>query len=73
MLNEKGVCMYLDGNICKIRESVLSGNATSIPKEHLEYWKAECEPYPNPDDYAHTPPVHHLVEGCGFKMVWRDE
>ena len=73
MLNEKGICMYLVGSDCKIRNAVIAKDTSSIPQEHLEYWKIECEPYPDPNEEAHTPPIHRLVEGCGFKMVWRDE
>jgi len=37
--------------------------------EHLEYWKRDCEPYPNPEKSAQTPPSHKLMDGCGFRMV----
>ena len=73
MLNEKGICKYLDGASCKIRDAVLAGDITSIPKDHLRYWREECEPYPDPKSDAHTPPVHHLLKECGFRMVWRDD
>lgn len=65
MLDENGRCLYLTDEMkCRIRIDPLS-----VPFAHFEYWKNECEPYPDPNRRAHTPPVHELVEGCGFRMV----
>ena len=65
MLDENGRCQYLTDEMkCQIRI-----DSTGVPREHLEYWKQECEPYPDPNSYSHVPPIHNLVEGCGFRMV----
>ena len=68
MLNASGRCLYLikteTGYRCAIRI-----DPTGIPKDHLKYWKRECAPYPNPKNPAHTPPIHKLMKGCGFRMV----
>ena len=66
MLDEKtGHCRYLepDGS-CQIRN-----DPTGVPKKHLQYWIEECKPYPNPEDPAHTPPRHELLECCGYRLV----
>lgn len=65
MLDENGRCIYLtEDNKCQIRI-----DPTGVPQEHLDYWLKECIPYPDPSNPAHTPPVHSLPEGCGFRMV----
>lgn len=40
-----------------------------IPKEDYEYWQKECQPYPDPEDPDHYPPIHTLPELCTFKMT----
>lgn len=40
-----------------------------IPLEDIEYWKRECQPYPNPNDSGHCPPQHKLPINCTYKMV----
>ena len=67
MLNDDGICKYLKDGKCTIQEAV------PLNFEHLDYWRCECVPYPDPDNKAHVPPKHELLKGCGFKMVWRDD
>ena len=79
MLDKNGVCIYLEKTgdiyVCKIQASAKFGDFTRVrrpswvPKIHWEYWLRECKPYPDPDSDAHVPPVHQLLEGCGFRMV----
>lgn len=40
----------------------------TIPKEDYDYWKRECQPYPNPDDVGHRPPRHKLLSKCTYKI-----
>ena len=65
-------CRFLrsleDGScVCRIREG-------EIPFERLSpnvqwYYRYNCLSYPDPENDAHTPPIHQLLTGCGFRMV----
>ena len=64
-------CLYLserpDGRYdCLIKSGEFDFN--SLSKQVREYYLRECLNYPNPDDPAHCPPRHDLLEGCGHRM-----
>ena len=64
-------CLYLserlDGSYeCLIRSGKIDFNGLS--EQVREYYLRECLNYPNPDDPAHCPPRHKLLEGCGYRM-----
>lgn len=76
MLNEdKTACKYLriiDGIYICLMTSGLFNNTIAlsidVPEDAMIYWKTQCRPYPNPEDYGHTPPNHILPSGCTFTM-----
>ena len=65
-------CLYLserpDGRYeCLIRSGEI--DFSGLSEQVQEYYLQECLNYPNPDDPAHCPPRHDLLEGCGYRMV----
>lgn len=69
-------CKYLfeeNGKwLCEIRQAY-EGEDTEfiemIPQLDREYYLEECKDYPDPEKPAHVPPLHKLLEGCGFRIV----
>lgn len=76
MLDETGVCKYLslDGEIyiCLITAGKFETPAAKepeIPQEDYDYWLAECQPYPDPNNEDHLSPNYELPTTCSFRMV----
>ena len=75
--SNKAECEYLAKRagkfICLITDGIYNletpTKPAQIPQEAYDYWLAECYPYPNPDDEAHTPPIYQLPNTCGFIMA----
>lgn len=40
-----------------------------ISEGDLRYWRENCRDYPDVGDPAHVPPLHRLLDGCGFKII----
>jgi len=65
-------CLYLselpDGRYeCLIRSGEI--DLDGLSEQVREYYLQECLDYPSPDNPAHCPPRHELLEGCGYRMV----
>ena len=75
-----GLCRFLEKESsstykCKIREWVNKyglNRPVGVTDKQFEYWKVECQPYPDPEDESHIPPRHHLPDGCTFRLVRKD-
>ena len=37
-----------------------------IPQKDVDYWKNECQPYPDPTEKGHCPPWHILYPKCSY-------
>ncbi len=70
-------CKYLDKQkgkwVCLITAGKfgdpLAEKPPDVPQADFDYWKAECQPYPNPLNEAHCPPYHTLYSKCGYALV----
>ncbi len=78
MLNlDKTQCKYLikeNGKyICEITTGKFENPEDSdmkelIPKEDFDYWKQECQPYPDPMNEDHQSSLHQLYPKCTYTI-----
>ncbi len=50
----------------KFEESKDISISPLIPQKDIDYWKQECQSYPDPDNEAHIPPIHVLPTKCSY-------
>lgn len=75
MCGQRDYCRYLDkAGKCKVRaEYEATGQKPKwLPTKHFTYFLEECLLYPDPSREEHCPPIHDLVPGCTYSMVWEE-
>ena len=75
MNKEAGSCKYLIQEpgkyICEITDGKFSdtedlGFTEILPQRDIEYWKTECQSYPDASKEEHTTPIHELPDKCSY-------
>jgi len=66
-------CVYLEGKDSKYRCLIMEGDIDKgiLSEEQRQWFKEDCELFPNPEDEGHRPP-YKLPDKCGYRIFWTE-